>query len=186
MTEPAQKPGRSKQDYGTPWDLVRACELRWGPIAVDLAAHDNGDNAKAARWIGPTRDSLSVNWVEELAGGIGWLNPEFGDIEPWASKCRLEAALGARFLMLTPAAIGTEWFAQHVCGRALVLGIRPRPVFEVTLAPEMSTPQLGLFGDASSVIGGAEPEDGDPFPKDCMITVWGMDAPGLDTWRWKS
>lgn len=44
MSEPIQKPGRSKQDYGTPWEFIRAVERRWGKLHVDLAAHS--ENAK--------------------------------------------------------------------------------------------------------------------------------------------
>lgn len=182
-SEPLQKPGRSFQAYGTPWPLIRAVELRWGPIYMDLAAHDNGDNAKAARWIGPHADSLRCDWAALLDGQLGWLNPEFGDIDPWAAKCRREAERGARFLMLTPAAIGTEWFAQHVYGHALVIGIRPRPIFEVTLTGELPTAQLGLFGEDE--VTSVEVEGGAPFPKDCMITEWGFGRVGLDVWRWK-
>jgi hypothetical protein len=185
LTEPAQKPGRSKQDYGTPPDLVRAVNTQWGPIRVDLAAHDNGDNAKADIWIGPFQDSLRIDWVAWLGGGLGWLNPPFGDIEPWAEKCRAESRRGAKILMLTPAAIGTEWFAQYVIGEAQVIGIRPRPIFEVTVAGHMATPQLGLFGQESRELVGDEPEDGDPFPKDCMITEWGFGRHGISVWRWK-
>lgn len=187
MSEPAQKPGRSKQDYGSPIDLVRAAEFRWSPFHTDLAAHDNGDNAKAPRWIGPSRDSLTVDWVAELAGEAGWLNPEFGDIEPWARKCSFESNLGARIVMLTPAGIGTEWFAKYVFGHALVIGIRPRPVFEVVPAPELVTPQLGLFArhpDAPVLDG--QPQEGDAFPKDMMLTVWGYGPPGFEVWRWRA
>jgi hypothetical protein len=29
---PEQKPGRSKQDYGTPWDFIKAVEARFGKL----------------------------------------------------------------------------------------------------------------------------------------------------------
>ena len=38
MTMPAQKPGRSKQNYGTPDAFIKAVEDRYGPLMFDLAA----------------------------------------------------------------------------------------------------------------------------------------------------
>lgn len=155
--EPVQKPGKSKQDYGTPWELIRAIEARWGTLTVDLAARAN--NAKAPRFITPELDSFKQNWAEWIGGGIGWLNPEFADIAPWAQRCKLYAT--HRIIMLTPASIGSEWFAEHCEGAAKVVGLRPRLTFE-----------------------GCK----DPYPKDCMLTLFGpFDAamPVFSTWRWR-
>ena len=41
-TMPAQVPGKSKQDYGTPIELIRAVEAKFGRLAFDLAAHAYG------------------------------------------------------------------------------------------------------------------------------------------------
>lgn len=159
MSEPKQKPGKSKQDYGTPWAFIRAVEKRWGPLAIDLAAR--ADNAKAPRFITPEADSLSSRnpwspWCREIA----WLNPEFADIAPWAAKCAANAEVyragGGRIIMLTPASIGSEWFEAHVHRKAMVIGLRPRLTFEGT---------------------------SDPYPKDLMLSIFG-EAPGFDTWRW--
>ena len=151
---PAQRPGRSKQDYGTPWDFIRAVQRRFGNIDVDLAARR--DNAKAPRWIGPARNSLRVCWSRIYLRSLGWLNPPFDNIEPWAAKCAVET--GLRIIMLTPASVGTNWFADHVHGRAWVLALSPRLTFE-----------------------GHE----DPFPKDCMLSLFGFGKPRFDLWRWK-
>ena len=81
--EPEQKPGRSKQDYGTPRDFIDACEVRFGRIVCDLAASEH--NTKCATYYDKARDSLSVPWAEEHPTGVLWLNPEsrlswaFGD-----------------------------------------------------------------------------------------------------------
>jgi hypothetical protein len=56
---PKQKPGKSKQDYGTPWELIRAIEARWGKLTIDLAAR--ADNAKAPLFITPEENSLIQN-----------------------------------------------------------------------------------------------------------------------------
>jgi phage N-6-adenine-methyltransferase len=158
VTEPKQKPGRSKQDYGTPWPFIRACEARWGRFAVDLAA--TAENAKAPRFIGPDQDSLKVPWATYLPPStLAWLNPQFGDIDSWAKKCAEEThGSTLRIVMLTPASIGTEWFADHVHQKALVLGVRPRLTFEGTK---------------------------DPYPKDLMLSLFGFGSTGFDVWRWK-
>ena len=168
MSEPKQKPGKSKQDYGTPWPFIRACEARWGRFDVDLAAHQG--NAKAPVYLSPEEDSLSVSWAHRFqhAPTLAWLNPEFGNIPAFAEKCVCETPSSAlhvrapsnlRIVMLTPASIGTEWFANHVHGKALVLGVRPRLTFEGTK---------------------------DPYPKDLMLSLFGFGEVGFDVWRWST
>lgn len=159
---PVQKPGKSKQDYGTPQALIDAVEKRWGRLEVDLAA--TADNAKAERFIDPETDSLTQNWRELILAfsytGIGWLNPPFADIEPWAAKCAAEKR-GASIIMLTPASIGAEWFAKHVENAAAIVALRPRLTFEGCTTP---------------------------YPKDCILTLWGPkfdEEPIFRTWRWK-
>ncbi len=109
-TEPIQKPGKSKQDYGTPWEFIRACVARFGEINVDLAA--SAHNAKAAIYFDEARDSLSVDWAAEphcCGGALLWLNPPFADIEPWAEKCAIESTRRrGLILFLTPASIGSK------------------------------------------------------------------------------
>jgi phage N-6-adenine-methyltransferase len=156
-TEPVQKPGRSRQDYGTPWEFIFAVTARFGPIACDLAA--SAENAKAAAFYDKARDSLSVSWSTEHPTGNLWLNPEFADLEPWAEKCASESLKrqGLIFL-LTPASIGSNWFAAHVNRKAMVLGLSPRLQFEGTTAP---------------------------YPKDLSLSIFGMGFNGFDCWRWK-
>lgn len=154
--EPIQKPGRSKQDYGTPWELIRAIEARFGKLTIDLAA--TAENAKCERYLDPERDSLIYTWRRAIEDGIGWLNPPFSDIAPWAHKA---ATCGSNLIMLVPASIGSEWFHAFVEGTAPIIGLRPRITFE---------------GCA------------DPYPKDCMLCVFGpvgRGLPLLSTWRWK-
>lgn len=163
MSMPQQKPGKSKQDYGTPWELIRAVEGRWGKIGLDLAAHDDGRNAKAPLWFGPSDDFLK----QDFTSGLGlpddllcWCNPPFEDVGKWAAKWRADAEKGARIIALVPASIGSEWFAEHVFDRAAVIALRPRITFE-----------------------GCK----DPYPKDCMLLVYGLETSGsyFQTWRWK-
>lgn len=156
-TMPAQKPRRSKQDYATPDDFMLAVEARFGPIAIDLAA--NASNAKSSLFLSPNEDSLTCEWPM-LDGGIAWLNPEFANIDPWAAKCARYATqlrAGGRILLLTPASVGANWFADHVHHKAFVYGLSPRLKFI-----------------------GAK----DAYPKDCILSVFGAGS-GFDVWRWK-
>lgn len=151
---PMVRKGRSKQDYGTPWEFIHAVEKRFGKLTIDLAA--SAANAKAPTFYTEADDSLSKPWGELT--GLGWLNPPFADIEPWAARCADLASPQFRILLLTPASVGSEWFARHVHKEAIVLGLRPRITFEGTK---------------------------DPYPKDLMLSVFGTGAHGFDTWRWR-
>jgi phage N-6-adenine-methyltransferase len=150
-----QKPGRSRQDYGTPLDFINAVEASWGPLSLDLAASD--ENHKAPVWITPEQDSFSYDW--SVAGcRLMWLNPPYSDIAPWAAKCAATKLVrGSRIFLLVPASVGSNWYADHVHGKAHVLALSPRLTFE---------------GCA------------DPYPKDLLLAVYG-EAPGFDVWRWK-
>jgi phage N-6-adenine-methyltransferase len=156
MTEPAQKPGRSRQDYGTPISFIHAVENRFGgPITWDLAAH--ADNAKCANYYDQRQDSLAQDWTQ-LRGNL-WLNPPFADIEPWARKCKESRVEGRRIFLLTPASVGSLWFAEHVHGHALVLGLCPRLRFE-----------------------GAK----DDYPRDLILSVYSAHMRiGFEVWKWK-
>lgn len=155
--EPVQKPGRSKQDYGTPPEFVRAVEARFGLLRCDLAA--SFGNAKAPIFYAEACNSLAQPWALEHSDGTLWLNPPFADIDPWAAKCAEESARRrGLILMLSPASIGSNWFAAHVNRKAMVLGLSPRLTFEGT---------------------------SDPYPKDLMLSVFGMGMVGFDCWRWK-
>ena len=170
------KDAPSKQDYETPRDLLDACAERFGPLAVDLACTLENKKAPVALAY-PAVDSLTVPWAELFGECVCWLNPPFSRIEPWAAKCREEGERMGRglILLLTPASVGANWFVDHVHGHALVLPLVPRLTF----------------------VGAS-----DPYPKDCMISVFGRNVPivapqselfpspvilrpGFEPWRWK-
>lgn len=153
---PVQKPGKSRQDYATDRAFIAAVIQRFGPLAWDLAAH--AENAVCDRWIGEQQDSLALEWHRLSPGGWLWLNPEFSKIEPWAKKCAAEASKGARILFLTPAAVGAEWYRQHVAPNAYTLALNPR---------------LTFVGEST------------PYPKDCMLSVFCAGLRGFDVWRWR-
>lgn len=156
-TMPLQKPGQSKQNYGTPWEFIEAVEKRFGKITFDLAAEEG--NAKCDKFFAEKDDSLAQSWSEQFPEGNLWLNPPFKNIGTWAKKCAEESKKRqGLILFLTPASIGTNWFAEHVHKQSMVLAISPRLTFE---------------GEKSS------------FPKDLMLSVYGLGLSGFDVWRWK-
>ncbi len=153
---PTMRKGRSKQNYGTPTAFIRAVEKRFGKIVCDLAAE--AGNAKCERFYNAEVDSLKQPWADAFPTGLIWLNPPFANIAPWAAKCAAESSRRHGLIaMLTPASVGSDWFACHVNRQAMVLGLRPRLVFE---------------GE----------ENG--YPKDLQLAVYGFGLHGFDTWRW--
>lgn len=163
---PRQKPGKSKQDYGTPDDFIRAVEARWGPLDIDLAARK--DNSVAPECITPEEDTLKTPWIPRIAGMNAFLNPEFADIEPYAAKCSAIGPhmLGGRIIMLTPASVGSAWFRRHVHRKAMVIALGHRMIFKGT----PPNPKTG------------KP---DAYPKDLMLSVFGPGLAGFDVWPWK-
>jgi len=168
MKMPVQKPGKSKQDYGTPRDFLAAAQRRFGFIEVDLAARS--DNKKASDHLGPgseyAEDSLAFDWLSFGTSAAFFLNPPFAKITPWAKKCAATnvGLDSGRILFLVPAAVGANWFARYVHGHALVLVLNGRLTFE-GMEPNPKTGKV------------------DPYPKDCMLCVFG-EKPGFDVWRW--
>ncbi len=156
--EPAQNPGHSKQDYETPPDFFAAVEGLLGRrFDVDLAAKET--NKKVARFVSPEQDTFKVPWSTDFAGCLAWLNPEFGDIAPYAERCMQHAGTnGLQIVMLTPASIGSNWYAEYVHDKALIIGIRPRLTF----------------------VGAS-----DPYPKDLMLSLFGFGETGIEVWKWK-
>ena len=158
MTEHHYDKSSSKQDYETPADFLDACAARFGALEVDLACRD--DNRKAPIGLSrPLHDSLMMPWGELYPDAVMWLNPPFKDIEPWAAKCAEEALKlrRGRILLLTPAAIGANWYASHCYRKAKTIGLNGR---------------LKFVGSV------------DYYPKDCMLNVFGGDH-GFEVWRWR-
>jgi phage N-6-adenine-methyltransferase len=157
--------GSSKQDYETPSEFIAAVKSKFGIVdfAWDLAA--DARNAKAPNYISEREDSLSVDWERLKPSGDNWLNPPFDRIAPWAKKCadtmRIDVIPESRcrIFLLVPAAVGSNWFAEHVYGHASILALNGRICFD---------------GKA-------------PYPKDCLLAIYGggLTEPGFGVWRWK-
>lgn len=166
---PEQKPGRSKQDYGTPVEFLAAVRKRFGIVDFDwdLAAHEK--NHVVHNYLGQggsVADSLAVDWRvlrgrHEFKDRHLWLNPPFGQIAPWAAKCAFstEKQTGLTIYFLTPASVGANWFAEHVFPWAKVYALQGR---------------LSFNGKNS-------------YPKDCMLSVFsgGIGAGEFDVWDWR-
>lgn len=156
MTAPTQKPHRSEQSVQTPREFLDAVERRFGPIVLDLAA--DAHNRAAEMWFDERLDALSSDqrWTEGEAG-VRWLNPPYSDIAPWAEKAAWQSTTTHPVLMLVPASVGSNWFAEHVHGKAMVLALSPRITF---------------VGHRNA------------YPKD-LILCWFGGFRGFDIWRWK-
>ena len=154
MSPPSQRPGRSKQDYGTPREFIAAVERRWGKLTFDLAA--SKENTVTRDFLSIEQDSLKQNWTL-LGCGPLWLNPPFADIRPWAEKAEKESTY-TTLLMLVPASVGSNWYAEHAMRMARTIFLRPRLTFVGCSAP---------------------------YPKDLMLLEFGTIWSGeFESWRW--
>jgi phage N-6-adenine-methyltransferase len=154
--------GSSTQDYGTTPDFLAAVAYRFGRIDWDLAANDR--NAVCPRYLGPgshvSDDALAVDWLEVVGPrSVAWLNPPFANIAPWAERCARIRDRGSWTLLLVPASVGTNWWAEHVHGKGFAFWLSPR---------------LKFVGCA------------DPYPKDLALVAFGFGVTGSSPWRWKA
>lgn len=162
--------------YRTPANFMAAIRPEF-PIVFDLAA--DADNAQAPEYFTENDDALSIDWERHAPDGWLWLNPPYNDIKKWVMKCHVASLRGCRILCLVPAAVGSEWYADWVHGKAEVRFLRPRLVFEFTY-PE----------DYKDSKGNPSPKAGlpnnDPYPKDLMLLVYDADRPAAEfPWDWR-
>lgn len=155
MIQPVQKPGRSKQDYGTPPELLKAVRRKLGIMEFDCDLAATAENAVADEW---AIDAFALpHWRVGL--GWNWLNPPFAKIGPWVERAQNEAnALGAQTAVLIPAAVGSNWWRDHVHHKCMAVFLNPRVTF------------VGCK---------------DPYPKDCALLLYGWPVNGYDVWTWK-
>lgn len=157
---PSQGVTGSRQDYATPkvfLDAVRA-KFKIDSFDFDLAA--DGLNRVTENYFGSgsplAENAFSVSWSSWSAGAHLWLNPPFSDIAPWAKKCFESTRVGgARIYFLSPASVGSNWYAQYVHKKARVYFLNGRISFDGK----------------------------NPYPKDLMLSVFGL-PPGFRVWRW--
>lgn len=171
MSMPEQKPGRSKQNYGTPLNLLSAIKqrLRIADFTWDLAADASNSVCSNGRYFGldKDQDSLTIEWASNCTpytdnmnhGEWLWLNPPFADIRPWAEKAYAESCMGAHIIMLVPASVGAGWWRDWVEGKSYQWFMNGRPQF----------------------IGGEG-----LYPKDCALVLYTPEGyKGNEVWTWK-
>lgn len=155
---PAQKPGRSKQDYATPRDFLAAVKarLRIADFDIDLAAH--AKNTVTARYYDEAQNSLMQPW--RVGNGVNWLNPPFSRIEPWVQRAYEQSReQGARTAVLIPAAVGANWWRDWVHHKAEVLLLNGR---------------LAFMPDKPTWL----------YPKDCALLLYDYLDPWFDPWKY--
>lgn len=164
MSMPAQNPGRSRQDYSTPPELLLAIkDYLWiNHFSIDLAASDA--NKVAPLFYDEATNALADEhpWcVDENDGGWAYANPPYFNIRPWVEKAYHEATNhGAQIAMLVPASTGSNWWADWVHDKANVLLMQGRVRF------------VGASG---------------PYPKDTVILLYAPHIKGGYTlWDWKA
>ena len=162
----------SAQDVGTD-PLFFGVAHREFSFAADLAASEN--NHKCPIWFGQEDGSesgggsLDRQWFR-LNGWL-WLNPPFKDIEPWARKCVLESAEGARIAMLVPVSTDSDWFRTYVWGRAEIRWLNARMIFDYV---HKKGPHIGE-------------QNTDPYPKPLMLCLYERGRfPRADPWDWRA
>jgi phage N-6-adenine-methyltransferase len=170
---PKQKPGRSKQDYGTPREFILAVKelLQISEFDIDLAA--SADNAKAELFYDKDIDALVQPW--DVGQGWNWLNPEFARISPWVERAYYHAVeYGTKTAVLIPAGVGSNWWRDWVHGKAMVHFLNGRITFDGT----PPNPRTGKV---------------DAYPKDCALLLYARaemhyieqgDWP-YDIWTWQ-
>jgi len=163
VSMPAQKPGKSRQDYRTPADFLDAVEARFGRLTWDAAADESSTVVESDRHRFFSADGVSAfdaDWSTFKRTDLIWLNPPFSEIghrwaplvERWTTQLPW-----LRLLMLTPAALGSEWYRKFVEDKAMVQPLNPRMTFEGETAP---------------------------YPKDLMLSCYGFGVTGVRQWRW--
>jgi phage N-6-adenine-methyltransferase len=142
MAMPAQKPGKSKQDYGTPPEFLGAVKHLLGvpEFNRDLAASDT--NAVGPVYWTEVHDALSKDWT--LLEGWNWCNPPYANITPWVKRA---AECDRKIAMLVPASVGSHWWRDYIeHTRCLALFLRPRLQFVGTEGSYPKDLALVLYG----------------------------------------
>jgi len=143
-TMPEQKPGRSKQDYGTPKVFLDAVKMRLGieEFDIDLAADEH--NRVSDCYFDEAMNGLKQDWYG--FNGWNWLNPPFSHIAPWVERAYTQAVKhNVHTAVLIPAGVGSNWWRDWADRKANILLLNGRITFV-----------------------GCE----DPYPKDCALLLY--------------
>ena len=158
---PKQKPGLSKQTYGTPDEFLVAVRRRLGieAFAWDLSATRGENECSPFGCYTLEDDALAGDVSRWLFPGYCWLNPPFNNISPWVERAYHASQAGARVAMLIPASVGANWWGEWVEHKCQAIPLNGRITF---------------VGET------------DGYPKDCALLLYGPDVPiGYDSaWKW--
>lgn len=163
--------------YRSPADFMGAVRQEF-PLSWDLAACT--ENTQAEGFYDEGDDALSCSW-HQIGGGWLWLNPPYSNIEPWARKGCLEMQYGAKILLLLPASVGSDWYAEWIHNRAEVRFLRPRLIFEFRYPDDYKDKAGNLSHKAGCM-------NTDPYPKDLMLCLFDRTSPRPKVsypWKWK-
>lgn len=160
MPTPIQKPGRSKQDYGTPPELLKPIKTRLHIADFDIDVAASNENKVCHYYYDEATNGLHNPWtVPEPESGWAWCNPPFERIVLWVTKATIEAKHGNSTCMLIPASVGSYWWKTRVDPYAYALFLNGRITFV-----------------------GCE----DPYPKDCALLLYTpYRATGNQIWSWE-
>ncbi len=146
---------------------------RGGAGRPDEAVRSTGRGGGGGRAEVPAGEVPEGGKRKDGSRSLLWLNCEFKDIERWARRCCREAALGASILLLTPAAVGANWFRDLIAGHG----------------------DIYLLNGRLSFI------PGQTYNKDCMLTHFyqtiedrdatlvdslGIEGPQICVWDWRN
>ena len=206
---PRQRPGRSKQNYRTPPEFLRAVERDFGvrEWAVDLAATAKNSVSEHA-YFGPGspwgRDSLEQDWT--AIEGDCWLNPPFARIAPWSSKCRLSREnIDMETLRGFPPPETSDLHALPLppgaprpaspCPPAMLRGQQSCPAPHARRIFLLVPAGTGSCWYDDDLFGTAHVVDlrpritfvgcKDPYPKDLLLAIFSAVRGGTSTWKWR-
>ena len=163
MTIPKQQPGKSKQDWQTPPELLKAIRKRLHieNFILDVAA--SNENAVCDFYLTEEDDALSSvrSWINtDYPKDWVWCNPPYNNIPDWVYKAVNESSIGAHIAMLIPSSVGSNWWRDWVEPYAYILHLNGRIKFV-----------------------GAK----DYYPKDCSLLLYTpMRLTGSQIWNWKN
>lgn len=149
----------ARQDYCTPPELLEAVQARFGKIEFDLACTEQNAVANYG-YFHPEHDALVRDWCD-LERLTCWANPPFANSRHFAARAHASQYCDnpPTVLLLVPAAVDSNWYSEHVHGKALVLPLSPRVAF---------------VGQPTAI------------NRPLMLCVYGPHiTPGFEPWQWK-
>jgi phage N-6-adenine-methyltransferase len=146
---------KSRDDYATPWPIVRYLESLVGKFDVDACA--TKETAKAPEWYGPgskiDRDALheDVLWGGNECGEVNiFCNPPYNDLRSWCAKAFQAAQCGRKVAMLIPSRTDTKAFHSMKKETSGYVFFQGRISFEVDGVPQKGT----MFPSVAVLLGG--------------------------------